>query len=39
MKNHKTITWVAPGVGMVKSETYNRGGRKVSTILLNTKNW
>ncbi|MEM8509945.1 MAG: hypothetical protein AAF717_19085 [Bacteroidota bacterium] len=38
-KNHKTTTWVAPGVGMVKSETYNRGGRKVSTILLNAKNW
>jgi len=38
-KNNRTVSWVAPGIGMVKSETYKRNGRGLSKTVLENMNW
>ncbi|MEM9361409.1 MAG: hypothetical protein AAGA43_02190 [Bacteroidota bacterium] len=38
-KQNKTIIWVAPGVGMVKSVSYKNNGNVLSKTILERKNW
>lgn len=38
-KNHTMVAWIAPGIGMVKSETRKGNGRVISKTVLEYKNW
>ncbi|MEO0900659.1 MAG: hypothetical protein AAFY00_01115, partial [Bacteroidota bacterium] len=38
-RQNKTISWIAPGIGMVKSVTYKRNGNVLTTVQLENKNW
>lgn len=38
-RQNRTVSWIAPGIGMVKSITYKRNGNVLSTTQLENKNW
>lgn len=38
-KQNKTVTWIAPGIGMVQSITYKNNGNLLSKTVLAVKNW
>ena len=38
-KSHTMVAWIAPGIGMVKSETRKGNGRVISKTVLEYKNW